>query len=181
MFVFKKYDWQNHLRFLCNFTSWSGETPTGNFSDVFLSWTRIMSVLIGWPIKTHWQRNRICFSIQPQIQLVNLHRKQRYFVIKLHTWFCLSYFLKTNIKFYCIYQYFINSFFNTVSVSQYLWFLCKFTSWSGETPTGNFNDVFLSWTRIICVLIGWPHGKKTAFSTPYLFLDTAATSTRKFT
>jgi hypothetical protein len=24
-----------------------GETPTGNFSDVFLSWTRIMSVLIG--------------------------------------------------------------------------------------------------------------------------------------
>jgi hypothetical protein len=37
------------------------------------------------------------------------------------TWFCLSYFLKTNIKFYCIYQYFmsINSFFNTVSVSRY--------------------------------------------------------------
>ena len=44
-----------------------------------------------------------------------------YFVINLHTWFCLSYFLKTNIKFYCIYQYFmsINSFFNTVSVSRY--------------------------------------------------------------
>ena len=55
------------------------------------------------------------------LQLVNLHRNQRYFVIKLHTWFCLSYFLKTNIKFYCIYQYFmnINSFFNTVSVSRY--------------------------------------------------------------
>jgi hypothetical protein len=79
MFVFKKYDRQNHvwsfmtkyLRFLCKFTSWSGESPflckftswsgetptgidlsldgdflTGNFSDVFLSWTRIMSVLI---------------------------------------------------------------------------------------------------------------------------------------
>jgi hypothetical protein len=51
MFV---YDRQNHvwsfmtkyLRFLCKFTSWSGETPTGNFSDAFLSWTRIMSVLI---------------------------------------------------------------------------------------------------------------------------------------
>ena len=48
MFVFKKYDGQNHvlsfmtkyLRFLCKFTSWSGETPTGNFSDVFLSWTK---------------------------------------------------------------------------------------------------------------------------------------------
>jgi hypothetical protein len=54
-------------------------------------------------------------------QLVNLHRNQRYFIIKLHTWFCLSYFLKTNIKCYCIYQYFmsINSFFNTVSVSRY--------------------------------------------------------------
>jgi hypothetical protein len=55
------------------------------------------------------------------LQLVNLHRNRRYFVIKLHTWFCLSYVLKTSIKFYCIYQYFmsINSFFNTVSVSRY--------------------------------------------------------------
>ena len=55
------------------------------------------------------------------LQLVNVHRNRRYFVIKLHTWFCLSYFLKTNIKCYCIYQYFmnINSFFNTVSVSRY--------------------------------------------------------------
>jgi hypothetical protein len=66
-------------------------------------------------------QHHICFSIQPQLQLVNLHRNRRYFVIKLHTWYCLSYFLKTNIKFYCIYQYFmsINSFFNTVSVSRY--------------------------------------------------------------
>jgi hypothetical protein len=47
--------------------------------------------------------------------------QERYFVIKLHTWFCLSYFLKTNIQLYCIYQYFmsINNFFNTVSVSRY--------------------------------------------------------------
>ena len=66
-------------------------------------------------------QHRICFSIQPQLQLVNLYRNRRYFVIKLHTWFCLSYFLKTNIKFYSIYQYFmsIKSFFNTVSVSRY--------------------------------------------------------------
>jgi hypothetical protein len=71
-------------------------------------------------IKQFFQHH-ICFSIQPQLQLVNLHRNQRYFVIKLHTWFCLSYFLKKNIKFYTIYQYFmsINSFFNTVSVSRY--------------------------------------------------------------
>jgi hypothetical protein len=47
-------------------------------------------------------QHRICFSIQPQLQLVNLHRNRRYFVINLHTWFCLSYFLKTNIKLYCI-------------------------------------------------------------------------------
>jgi hypothetical protein len=66
-------------------------------------------------------QHRICFSIQPQLQLVNLHRNRRYFVIKLHTWFYLSYFLKTNITLYCIYQYFmsINSFFNTISVSRY--------------------------------------------------------------
>ena len=58
-------------------------------------------------------QHRICFSIQPQLQLVNLHRNRRYFVIKLHTWCCLSYFLKTSITFYFIYQYFmsINSFF----------------------------------------------------------------------
>ena len=59
------------------------------------------------------------YSRNLQLQLVNLHRNQRYFVIKLHTWFCLSYFMKTNIKFYCIYQYFmsINSFFNTICFS----------------------------------------------------------------
>jgi hypothetical protein len=42
------------------------------------------------------------------LQLVNLHRNRKYFVIKLHTWFCLSYVLKTNIQFYCIYQYFMS-------------------------------------------------------------------------
>ena len=42
---------------------------------------------------------------QRQLQLLNLHRNRRYFVIKLHTWFCLSYFLKTSIKLYSIYQY----------------------------------------------------------------------------
>ena len=66
-------------------------------------------------------QHRICFSIQLQLLLVNLHRNRRYFVIKLHTGFCLSYFLKTNIRFYCIYKFFmsINSLFNTVSVSRY--------------------------------------------------------------
>ena len=48
---------------------------------------------------TSFFQHRICFSIQLQLQLVNLHRNRRYFVIKLHTWFCLSYFLKTNITF----------------------------------------------------------------------------------
>jgi hypothetical protein len=55
MFVFKKYDRQNHvwsfmtkyLRFLCKFTSWSGETPAGNFSDVFF-FILDKSFLIGW-------------------------------------------------------------------------------------------------------------------------------------
>ena len=66
-------------------------------------------------------QHRICFSIQPQLQIVNLHRNRRHFVIKLHTWFFLSYFVTAKINFYCIYQYFmsINSLFNTVSVSRY--------------------------------------------------------------
>jgi hypothetical protein len=75
-----------------------------------------------------FSQHHICFSIQPQLQLVNLHRNRRYFVIKLHTWFCifcLSYFLKTNIIFF-----------------------------------------FLAFINILWVL--------TVFSTPYLFLDTAA-------
>ena len=69
-------------------------------------------------------QHRICFSIQPQLQLVNLYRNRRYFVIKLHTWFCLSYFLKTNIE-------------NVIAFINILWV-------------------------------------STVFSTPYLFLDTAA-------
>jgi hypothetical protein len=120
MFVFKKYDRQNrvwsfmtkYLRFLCKFTSWS------------CGCIEIHKIVLHLSIFYEYQQfvqHRICFSIQPQLQLVNLHRNRRYFVIKLHTRFCLSYFLKTNIKFYCIYQYLmsINSFFNTISVSRY--------------------------------------------------------------
>jgi hypothetical protein len=60
-------------------------------------------------------QHRICFSIQPQLQLVNLYRKRRYFVIKLHTWFCLSYFLKTNIKLYVNIKLYINQIYvNTI-------------------------------------------------------------------
>ena len=92
------------------------------FSIIFLEEKH--KILLHLSILYEYQQffqHRICFSIQPQFQLVNLHRNRRYFVIKLHTWFCLSYFLKTNITFYSIYQYFmsINSFFNTVSVSRY--------------------------------------------------------------
>ena len=119
-------------------------------------------------------------------QLVNLHRNQRYFIIKLHTWFCLSYLLKANIKCYCIYQYFmsINSFFNTVSVSRY-------------SDTADTADTAATSTRKVIKLHTWfclSYFLKTnikfyciyqyfmsinSFSTPYLFLDTAATSTRK--
>ena len=91
-------------------------------SIIFLE--KVYNILLHLSIFYEYQQffqHRISFSIQPQLQLVNLHRNRRYFVIKLHTWCCLSYFLKTSINFYCIYQYFmsINSFFNTVSVSRY--------------------------------------------------------------
>jgi hypothetical protein len=70
-----------------------------------------------------------------------LHRNRRYFVIKLHTWFCLSYFLKTNIKLYCIYQYFmsINSFFNTVSVHLDFWLSVNLFARGGAYDT--FSEV----------------------------------------
>ena len=91
------------------------------FLSYFLKTNKLLLHLSIFHEYQKFFQHRICFSIQPQLQLVNLHRNRRYFVIKLHTWFCLSYFLKTNITFYCIYQYFmsINSFFNTVSVSRY--------------------------------------------------------------
>ena len=56
-----------YLRFLCKFTSGSGETPTGNFSDVFLSYDNveqkdackrnlcyIYSFVWFWNIVDHW-------------------------------------------------------------------------------------------------------------------------------
>jgi hypothetical protein len=43
-------------------------------------------------------QHRICFSIQPQLQLVNLHRNRRHFVIKLHTWFLSIIFLEDKYK-----------------------------------------------------------------------------------
>jgi hypothetical protein len=91
------------------------------FLSYFLKTNKLLLHLSIFHEYQKFFQHRICFSIQPQLQLVNLHRNRRYFVIKLNTWFCLSYFLKTNITFYCIYQYFmsINSFFNTVSVSRY--------------------------------------------------------------
>ena len=51
-------------------------------------------------------QHRICFSIQPQLQPVNLHRNRRYFVIKLHTWFCLSYFTLLHLSIFYEYQQF---------------------------------------------------------------------------
>jgi hypothetical protein len=85
IFVFKKYDRQNHvwsfmtkyLRFLCKFTSWSGETPTGNFR---LCWLLAFGCRIPRESDHDWQANKnrlsivyeyqqffqhlICFSIQ---------------------------------------------------------------------------------------------------------------------
>ena len=86
-------------------------------------------------------QHRICFSIQPQLQLVHLHWNRRYFVIKLHTWFCLSYFLKTNIKLYCIYQYLmsINSF-----STQYLFLDTAARLQWPVTHFSTFNQCFLN-------------------------------------
>jgi hypothetical protein len=64
----------------------------------------------GWILKN--TSLKLPVGVSP-LQFVNLHRNRRYFVIKLHTWFCLSYVLKTNIKLYSIYQYFNT--FNDVS------------------------------------------------------------------
>jgi hypothetical protein len=87
--------------------------------SLFLS--KIKNTSLKLPVrKSQSKLKSIPVGVSP-LQLVNLHRNRRYFVIKLHTWFCLSYFLKTNIEFYCIYQYCmsINSFVNTISVSRY--------------------------------------------------------------
>ena len=126
-------------------------------------------------------QHRICFSIQPQLQLVNLHRNRRYFFIKLHTWFCLSYFLKTNITFYCIYQYFmsITSFFQhricfSIQLQLQLvnlhrnrrYFVIKLHTWFCLSYFLKTNITFIAFINILWV--------STVFSTPCLFLDTAA-------
>ena len=115
------------------------------------------------------------------LQLVNLYTNRRYFVIKLHTWFCLSYFLKTNIKLYRIYQYFmsINSFFqhrSCLSIQPQLqfvnlhrnrrYFVIKLHTWFCLSYFLKTNINFIAFINILWV--------STVFSTPYLFLDTAA-------
>jgi hypothetical protein len=67
------------------------------------------------------------------LQLVNLHRNRRYFVIKLHTWFCLSYFLKTSIAFYCIYQYFFLFHADAANRKQTVNIATRGTMWSDYT------------------------------------------------
>jgi hypothetical protein len=103
MFVFKKYNRQNHvwsimtkyLRFLCKFTNWSGEPPTGNFSDVFLSVLSIIfledkhKILLHLSIFYEYQQffqHRICFSIQPpdySDPLPRLAHPSSFFLIRL--------------------------------------------------------------------------------------------------
>ena len=115
------------------------------------------------------------------LQLVNLYRNRRYFVIKLHTWFCLSYFLKTNIKLYRIYQYFmsINSFFQhriCLPIQPQLqfvnlhrnrrYFVIKLHTWFCLSYFLKTNINFIAFINILWV--------STVFPTPYLFLDTAA-------
>ena len=58
--------------------------------------TIVLHLTIFYEYQQFFQ-HRICFWIQPQLQLVNLHRNRRYFVIKLHTWFCLI-FLEDKYK-----------------------------------------------------------------------------------
>jgi hypothetical protein len=118
------FHWTMHVCCTCSYII--TDYISSNYS-VWLAWflpvwchrcrtdvTNVNWFRLFWICKKRWVQKYI-------IILVNLHRNRRYFVLKLHTWFCLSHFLKTNIPFYCIYQYFmsINSFFNTVSVSRY--------------------------------------------------------------
>ena len=83
------------------------------------------------------------------LQLVNLHKNRRYFVIKLHTWFCLSYFLKTNIKCYCIYQNFmsINSFFQhricfSIQPPDYQWDKSRDYTCYSQWPVTHFSTFY---------------------------------------
>jgi hypothetical protein len=117
-----------YLRFLCRFTSWSCgciEKQIQCWKNCWYSYNIDKCNKILCLSSRNMIDKTMCEVLwrnisQPQLQLVNLHRNRRYFVIKLHTWFCLSYFLKTNIKVCCIYQYCmsINSFFNTVSAAR---------------------------------------------------------------
>ena len=83
------------------------------------------------------------------LQLVNLHRNRRYFVIKLHTWFYLSYFLKTNIKCYCIYQNVmsINSFFQhricfSIQPPDYQWDKSRDYTCYSQWPVTHFSTFY---------------------------------------
>jgi hypothetical protein len=86
-------------------------------------------------------QHRICFSIQPpdySDPWPRLARSSSFFSIMLFNQCFIIIYISIRIvdpPFYR--QNHVWSF-----MTKYLRFLCKFTSWSGETPTGNFSDVF---------------------------------------
>ena len=117
------WSWTNSIIFITITESrWSRINEQMYFINL-----RVQLVPMSSKMKTNfkvWNTSlKLPVGVSP-LQLGNLHRNRRYFVIKLHTWFCLSYFLKTNIQFYCIYQYFmsINSFFNTENNTPFFFF-----------------------------------------------------------
>jgi hypothetical protein len=88
----KKYDRQNHvwsfmtkyLRFLCKVTSWSGETPTVNFRDIFLSWTKFyciyqyfMSINSFFNTVSVSRYSRPITVTRPVTQISTFHQKLR--------------------------------------------------------------------------------------------------------
>jgi hypothetical protein len=105
-------------------TSASGWTKLIRIIAIFIfsffdTWYSKLHLSIFYEYQQVFQ-HRICFSIQPQLQLVNLHRNRRYFVIKLHTWFCLSYFMKTNLNFIAFINIlWVSTVFSTPYVSRY--------------------------------------------------------------
>jgi hypothetical protein len=81
-----------------SFTSWSGETPTGNFSDVFLSLTRIMTDLKH----TDFERTYHCI-----IMYIFKKQKQKQSIIKLNKQ-SINIDLIYNVDWFQEYKYWLN-------------------------------------------------------------------------
>ena len=122
------------------------------------------------------------------LQLVNLHRNRRYFVIKLHTWFCLSVilllplFLEVKHKillhlsiFYEYQQFFQHHICFSIQPPDYQWDKSRDYTCYSQWPVTHFSTFYQFILNMLFNHNFWKHySKVNSYSILMVFLPTEA-------